>query len=460
MVLDQLAEKRVVPVGHHIIIPQAGAHEHLFDALDLPQLPQQVEVIGMVGLEVLARGGEQAALVPAQAVPVLLFAGGEAEVGRRPADVVDIALEARVRGDLPGFGEHAFVAARLDIAPLVEGERAEVARAEAAAVVDDGELHLLDGGHAAERLIGRVVGALVWQGVDAVHLLRGERARGRVLHEHAFAVALQEGAAVHKILLVVLLLNRAGIVRLVRAGRLVGGALGRGERQAVRAVRQIGHAAHADAGRRPGFAVLQVVREREDGMLAHAVHQAVRRRGFQDGGHDAVRPVVVMRKTAQGRLDAAQVNGRVREGAARQHGIDGHGAVGAAAALAAGGVGVVRAALLRRRVVRDHGVDIAAVDQHGVARLPHCGKVGLAVEIGLGQDGDLIARVLQHARDDGRAKGGVVDVGVAGDEQEVAVIPAARLHFRARDRKKIRHGNTSVSTGFANRTVYNHKRTS
>ena len=70
VVLHQLAEKGVVMVGHHVIIPQAGAHKDLFDAFNLPQFAQQIQVIRMIGLQAFTGRGEQAALVLAK--PMLL----------------------------------------------------------------------------------------------------------------------------------------------------------------------------------------------------------------------------------------------------------------------------------------------------------------------------------------------------------------------------------------------------
>ena len=105
----------------------------------------------MVCFDVLAGGWEQAALVLAAAVFLLLFAGRKAEIRGRAADIVDVALEAGHLRDLFRFFDHALVASHLNVASLMERERAEVARAEAAAVVDDGELYLLNGRYAAER---------------------------------------------------------------------------------------------------------------------------------------------------------------------------------------------------------------------------------------------------------------------------------------------------------------------
>ena len=80
VVLDQFAEERIVLFGHHVVVAQTGAHEHFLHALDAAQLTQQFEVIRVVGLDVLTGGGEQAALVLAAAVFLLLFAGWEAKI--------------------------------------------------------------------------------------------------------------------------------------------------------------------------------------------------------------------------------------------------------------------------------------------------------------------------------------------------------------------------------------------
>ena len=136
-----------------------------------------------------------------------------------------------------------------------------------------------------------------------------------------------------------------------------------------------------------------------------------------------------MREAAQAGFNAAEVDRHIRERAPREHRVHGHRAVGAPACLAAGGVGVVRAALFGGCVVRDHGVDVAAVDEHCIARAAHGGKVAFIVEIRLAEDRDLIACVLQNARDDRRAEGRMVDIRVAGHEQEIAVIPAAVVHI-------------------------------
>ena len=145
------------------------------------------------------------------------------------------------------------------------------------------------------------------------------------------------------------------------------------------------------------FAVLEVVCQLNDRVLAHAEHHAVRAGGFQNGRHNAVSPVIIVRKSAQTGLNAAEIDRRFREGAPRKHGIDGYRTVRALAAHTARRVCIVRTALFRRGVVRDHRVDVAAVDEHRVARTAHLEKVVLIAEIRLAEDSDLVACILQHA---------------------------------------------------------------
>ena len=352
---------------------------------------------------------------------------------------MDIALESGHLGDLFCFLDHALVAADLNVASLMERKRAEVARAEAAAVVDDGELYLLNGGYTAERLIRRMIVTHVRQRVNMVHLLRGQRLCGRVLHKDALAVPLENRLAAHGILFVVLDFDRTGVVRLAGADILVRGAFDRIILQIVRIMHHIGRAADSLACVCALFAVLEVVCQLNDRVLAHAEHHAVCAGGFQNGRHNAVGPVIVVRKSAQTGLNAAEIDRRFREGAPRKHGIDGYRTVWALAAHTARRVCIVRTALFRRGVVRDHRVDVAAVDEHSIARTAHFKEVVLIAEIRLAEDGDLVAGILQHARNDGRAERRMIDIRIARYDEKIAVIPSAIGHILFGNREKTVH---------------------
>ena len=190
VVLDQLLEKGVVGVLHHIVVPDSRPDEHPLDPRQLPDLPQQLQIVPLVGVQGRTGGGGQALSSHAEALFLLLFAGGMPEVGRGPAHIVDVALEPGQRGQELCLGQHRFLAADGDLPPLVEGDGAEVAVAEAPPVVGDGELHLRQAGNAALRVVHGVPAPGVGQGVDVVQLLGGQNPHGRVLDQHFLLLAL------------------------------------------------------------------------------------------------------------------------------------------------------------------------------------------------------------------------------------------------------------------------------
>ena len=62
--------------------------------------------------------------------------------------------------------------------------------------------------------------------------------------------------------------------------------------------------------------------------------------------------------------------------------------------------------------------------------------------VGLGDDADTVAMLLEHAGDDGRGKGRMVHIGIARDEDKVALVPATFFHVLLRDRKELAAGGT------------------
>ena len=118
-------------------------------------------------------------------------------------------------------------------------------------------------------------------------------------------------------------------------------------------------------------------------------------------------------------------------------GVDDGGPVGAEAGLIPGGIGVVPAALFGHGVVGHHGVDVAAGDHHPQPGTTQGGEGGGVLPIRLGQHRHPVALGLQHPGDDGRTEGGVVHIGVAGDDEEIAVLPAAGPHICFGDREEL-----------------------
>lgn len=141
-----------------------------------------------------------------------------------------------------------------------------------------------------------------------------------------------------------------------------------------------------------------------------------------------------MRKPSKACLNAADDDGLAAVGAADEVAVDRHGVIGPLAHHAAGGIGVGFPVGLGDGVVVDHRVHIAAHDKKAQARFAEGVDRSGIFPVGLRDDADLIARVLQHARDDRVAERRVIDIAVADDIDKVALLPAAPLHIGAGNR--------------------------
>ncbi len=163
-----------------------------------------------------------------------------------------------------------------------------------------------------------------------------------------------------------------------------------------------------------------------EGEFAHAVDEEVGAAVGENGGFEFVRPVVEVGDAAETGFDAADHDGDVREEVFEDVGVDGGGVVGAEAVFAAGGVGVFGAAFSGGGVVIDHGVHAAGGDAEEEPWGAEFFEVAEVVApVGLGDDGDSEAFGFEETADDGGAEGWVVDVGVAGDDDDIEFVPAA-----------------------------------
>ena len=438
VVVDQLLEELVGLVGQGVVKADAAAHEDLLHAGKLAQVAQELGVGVLLDHHVLAERGPHAAAVAAHAAGGLLVARGPAEVCRGAADVGDVALEVRVCREGTCLLHDALVAPYLQDAPLVEGDGAEAALAKAAAVGRNGEAHLVkvEGRYATRGVVVRVPRAGVGQLVDGVQLGRGEWRLRRVLHHEEVVgrVGLHQAVGRHGVHVAVLHGKAAGVVEAIRTQVVKGG-------EKVVVVDLVQRVGLVDRPADPGDLVdgktgVQGLRHLHDGLFAHAVEDEVGAGVKQDGALEGVRPVVVVGKAAQARLDAAQHDGGVLVRAADEVGVDHAGVVGARPHDAPGGVEVLAAAALGYGVMVDHGVHVAGGDQEGQAGLAQDGNALGVVPVRLANHAHLEAVGLQGARDDGHAKAGVVHVGVSADVDEVALLPAAGLHVGAADGEK------------------------
>ena len=162
----------------------------------------------------------------------------------------------------------------------------------------------------------------------------------------------------------------------------------------------------------------------EDEQVGLRIHQY--------GAPDLFGPVVEVRDAAQRRFDAADHDGHILVGLAGTLRIHDHAAVGARAGDAVRRIGVVAADPAIRGVAIHHRIHVAAGDAEEQVRPAEAHEVAGGMPVGLGDDPDAEALRLEHAADDGHAEARVVHVGVAGDDDDVAGIPAELVHLRPR----------------------------
>ena len=88
-----------------------------------------------------------------------------------------------------------------------------------------------------------------------------------------------------------------------------------------------------------------------------------------------------------------------------------------------------------RGVAVDHGIHVAGGDAEEQVGAPSAERLG-AVPVRLRNDADAEALCLEHATDDGHAEAGVIHISVAGNDDDVAAVPAERVHLGARHRQE------------------------
>ena len=173
----------------------------------------------------------------------------------------------------------------------------------------------------------------------------------------------------------------------------------------------------------------QAVGDFDNRPLGIAIQEQITFGIDNDGAAHFVAPVIVMCDAAQTAFDTTQNNGHVFKGFAATLAIDDGRAIGPLTAYVARCVGIITADLAIGGVAVDHGVHIAAghtPKQIGFAQgLEGCG----AVPVWLGDDAHAKALGLQHATDNRHTKAGVVHIGITGDQDNIAAVPAQLVHL-------------------------------
>ena len=177
------------------------------------------------------------------------------------------------------------------------------------------------------------------------------------------------------------------------------------------------------------------MRDVHNGALGIAVHQQIGLGVDQHRAAHFLRPVIEMRDAAQARLDAANDDGHIGIGFARALAVDDDTTIGPLAAFAFRGIGIIAADTPVRSVAIHHRIHVACTHAEKQFRPTQYLERISAVPVRLRDDANAEALRFQQAPDDGHAETGMIDVGITGDDDDVAFVPAERLHFRARHRQ-------------------------
>ena len=292
------------------VVAHTASHEALFDAGQRVDGMVDGKEWPVVGVEVFANGRVNAAgacALPAQAQVVASHA---IHVGRRAAEVGEVALEVGHLGDLSDLAQYALLRSAHDELSLVGRNGAECAASEASAVKADGVAYHFVGRYAFAAILG-VGHSCVGQVERSIYLFGGEGRVGRKDYKHVCPHSLQQSVGLHAVALGFDVPKVFGIFPFVGQGLFVGmehyvvgaNALGHlvlgaehdGLAHGVTAQRglEVGYSAIA-VGPVVQYAVFQALAEFADGQFAHAVNEQVGTAVAQDAWPHAFLPIVVV----------------------------------------------------------------------------------------------------------------------------------------------------------------------
>ena len=178
------------------------------------------------------------------------------------------------------------------------------------------------------------------------------------------------------------------------------------------------------------------MRDLDNGALCIAVDQHI---GFGVNQHrspDFLRPVIEMCDASQACFDSADNDGRVAVRLARALAVNDHRAVGTPGGFRVGRIGIVAPQPPVGGVAVDHGIHVSGGDAEQKSGPPQHPECIDAVPVRLGNDAHAESLRFEQPADDGHAEARMIDVRIASDEDDVAFIPAERIHLRTRHRQE------------------------
>ena len=285
------------------------------------------------------------------------------------------------------------MAAPLDNPSFVGDNRTEVAAAKTAALAQETELHLRNGGYTAILVVNGMPGAHIGQVVNLIHLLLREGLSRWILHHTPFIILLGKLATAESILLQIFELKGLGKFALVRAYFLIGR-----QRQIIPNVIHIGHLVAGPLhilNIANLHTLLQISGDFEKRPLTHAENQHIGTAVHQHGTAHGIRPIIIMRHAAQAGLNATDDNGHIGIKFPQAVAIDYSRPLRTEAGLAARRIRILMTHLFRRGKLIEQGIHIPRRDKKPQPWFSQAVKIPGRMPVRLGNNPYFIAMLFE-----------------------------------------------------------------
>ena len=129
MVLAEFLDECFIIISQHIIVAKARSNKDLFNPLKRPNFTEEIDVVIMIGIEIVTRLWSRTGTTATGTINSLLITGKMAEVGCWSSHIVDVAFEVIQRNHSFSLINQRLVRTILDNPPLMIRNSAEGTRA-------------------------------------------------------------------------------------------------------------------------------------------------------------------------------------------------------------------------------------------------------------------------------------------------------------------------------------------
>ena len=184
------------------------------------------------------------------------------------------------------------------------------------------------------------------------------------------------------------------------------------------------------------------MRNLNDCTLGIAVQQQITLAIDNNRAANFIRPIIIMRDTAQGAFDSAQDHWGVFKRFFTALCVNNCSAIGALATNIARCVSIIATHFAISGVAINHRIHVASGHAKKQVWLAKGFKRLSTLPIRLGNNADPKTLIFEHPPDHGHTKAGMINIGITRDNNDVTAIPPELSHLVATHRQKGSHAKT------------------